>query len=369
MSEARLTGEAVAALLNTRLEGITDQIAKDCPLFNDLKAAGRLSFGKGWVDGVEIKVHTTNSLKTKVVSIADWQQAKAAVANDKVTITFPGSNLVFSMAKSAIRDERLDNLDDKTKVFDLMLEEMHEGQQALMETFCEDLYNDGTQRLTFLENTLTPLVGLPAMIDDANSYGYVATTAIDRTVAANAYWKSKVQTVPNGGDFLNMGNVQAGEYDGVACMQAIADDIQIQGDPGQKGIPNGLPTKNQDFDAVYCDKTSFKKYRATFNSRMMFTPEGKHDARNAVTFDGKPVKKDAFCAAQTYGAGSANTMYFIRWKSLELWSVKKGGEVFSVICKDNTNLVGSIVMNSQHAMFTREPRALGKVKTVYRAGI
>lgn len=349
MSEARLTGEAIAALLNTRLEGSTDQIAKSCPLFADLKKSGRIKFGKGWVDGVEIKVHKANSLKTSVVSMGDWQQAQAVAANDRVSIDFPGSNLVFALAKSALRDERLNNLDDKTKVFDLMLEEMNDGKQALGEVFAQDLYGDGTQRAVGLVNTLAPTVGLEGMIADDNTYA-------GRVRSTDTWWKSQVKTVANGGSFLNVGSTYAGVADGVALMRQVSNQIKLLGYTDEKGTPAGLPNRNEDWDAIYCDQTSQEKYQATFDSRILFQSNEKMDASTNTVFEGKPVKVDAFC--------TASRMYFLQWAAIELWSVKKS-ELFGVICEDTTNLVQAVVMNTQHCFFTRKPRVLGKLKTIY----
>lgn len=349
MAETRLTGEAVAALLNTRLEGITDQISQKCPLFADLKKAGIIKFGKGWVDGVEFTVHTANSLEASVVSMQDWQPAVAVVANDKRKITAPGSNLVFALGTSAMRDERLNNLDDKTKVFDLLLSEQNEGKQAMTRVFCRDLYGDGSQRSAVVQNTLAPTVGLEGMIADNNTY-----LAIDRTAGGgvtNAWWKSQVKTVTT---FLASGGVYAGTYDGIAKMRQISNQIELLGYTDEKGVPAGLSNDNEQWDAIYTDQTGFERYQGTFDSRMQFNVgiKGSLESNFAPPFKGKPVQQDAFC--------TASRMYFVQWKALKFWSVK-AREIFGIICRDNVNLVQAVIMNSQHVLWSQQPRVLGKL--------
>lgn len=348
MSATRIDSSAIVALLNIRMPGVTDQIAKICPLFDQLNKNGRVQYGRGWNTGKSWFVHTKNSHLASVGSVSDQMNVQAMAADDKIEVSVPGSNLAHGIAQSEMLRRRLANINDKELMFDLLAEDVAAATAALVQTLCSDLYADGTQRST--QPGPAPIVGLAGIVDDDNTYA-----TVNRSTSGNDYWKALVKACPT--QFNAEGGVQAGTKDGIAWMRRVWNAITTTGaaNPANK-TADGISNKGEMLDAIFTDTFGFEQYESSHDSRTRFDGANNRDAGGAVTtslFKLKPLYLDPFCGA--------NVMFFVQYASIFLETVEPSPKLFSVYAEDKTGLLQGITMAGQHLLYCKKPRVQGRL--------
>lgn len=273
-----MSSDFLVATTQERLPILCDQIVKESCLLRRLKEAGCVKTGMGG-DGFDFRVrHTKSSI---VKAVGDNSVAQAQTTQNFLKVQGNYAAYAAPLMVSRLQMKRNEGASQFAKLFALWEEQLNEFHQAFQERLCSDLSYDGTARTG---DEATPMDGLEAIVDTDNTY-----LGIDRSTAANEFWRAHTRAVPN--DALD-----DDDADGVSNLLQhlfLAHQDACIGTSKDKGIGRDLSSGKNKPDLLYTSATTFNNFRLSMLPQWQYSG-GKADPGHELMFMGCPIEWDTF---------------------------------------------------------------------------
>lgn len=248
------------------------------PLYNRLLAKGRIKTATGtslsW--DVVAKRHAAVGLFTGYDVMANQP------INPTVRASLPVSGYYATLAISGT-EERL-NTGNEERLIDMLKTQTQNAQETLQELLTGGVYGNGA-----LIGNRQPIIGLGAAIANDNTYAN-----IDRTQAANAFWRA---------------NIDATQYDTTTLTNPGDNDYL----PALMRASYLSATHNEAPDLIVVTKNIYALYQnIAENQHLRFNNEIANLGFGGVEFQaGIALIFDDYC--------TANAMYFLRLDDWTVW--------------------------------------------------
>lgn len=267
-----------AVLASQILPKISDQIIKNCVLLNYGKFKKSIAYKKG---GLNMTFRVRNTKSANGGSTDDWTPRQAKTTQPFNTVVAPWASYDWALLTSIFQDIRNQNAGPEAKMFDAEAEQLAEIKQSAMERLGNHAYGDGTALDS--ADVSTPMNGLQNIIDDDNTY-----LSIDRSTAANSYWRAQVQACVN----FDLDSTGVGVTNGIRAMNTLWNACSVGMQPGEKTEP-GLATQREQPDLTVTTSTIHEQYYNSLANQFRYTDETA-DAVKKLAFNGKPIEWDTF---------------------------------------------------------------------------
>jgi hypothetical protein len=276
-----MSSDFLVATTQERLPLLQDQLIADNVLLRRLKEAGRIKFGMGG-DGFSFRVRKSASGIVKAVG--DNSVAQARTTNNFQEITGNYAAYAAPLMISRLQKKRNEGASQFAKLFALWEQQLNEFYQDFEERIASDLTDDGNGETG---DESSALDGLDEIMGTTNTY-----LSINRTTAANSWWRSHTRAVPNDAldddDADGITNIM--QYLFLAHQDACVSVVK------ENGIERSLGSKKNKPDLIYCGATSFN------NIRLSLLPQWQYSGKSAdpgaeLMFMGAPIEWDTFAVA------------------------------------------------------------------------
>jgi hypothetical protein len=339
-----MSADFLVATLDQRLPIFSDQLTADIEIFNCLKEKGRLKMGAGG-DGFSFTVRSSRSALVRAIGDLSVGQARSTSTTLKVEGEYAAYGAELLVSRLQIKRNMAAG--QGSKIFDLWEEQVNEVYESFWNYLGNDAYGDGT--LGALDEA-TPMIGLDAGVDTNNTY-----LSIDRSAAANAYWRANTRAVTT---FLADTDAD-GVVNGLHGMRQAWLDACSGGESTGNGISRTPPIRKNKPDVLIGTKTAYLQYCTALQPQQQYVSQAKNDPGAEVAFFGLPFKWDTLATADK-----------IRFLTSKCWELRVVGD--SVIYRDIEDELGlsgqprakAIGLVAQVALFCREPRTSSEVTGV-----
>ena len=315
---------------------LNDAVIDRNALLKYLKDKKCFEYGLGG-DGFQFRVR--NSESTIGGSTNDWGVRNFQTTQPFTTLTSVYRQYSWSLALSLFQMQRNENAGAEAKMFNMLKEQVNEVRQAATARISKHAYSGNAT--TYTGDNSTPIDGLADIIATSNTYA-----GVDRSVAANSYWRAQSETVTK----FTADTNTLGVTDGIAAMEDLWLDVSL-GKQASDSIPDTVATEKEEPDGILTTAAIYKAYKNSLRSQFRYGDVATADADKDVTFHGIPVTWDNIC--------TSGKMYFLNSRYLKFDVI--GNDLLTVMIeRDEANPpVRTWLIGGQYQFHSEAPRYLG----------
>ena len=326
----------VATLSEKVLPAISDQIIKFCPLLQQAKMKKAFQFKKG---GASIEFFIRKSASAIGGTTTDYGQRTAKTTNPYASLIVQWRQFDWRIMTSKFQQKRNMNASDRSRNFNSEAQQLKELYQSATERICNSIWGNG---VALDGNDLGPQIDGVQVINPTANNTYAT---VDRTLAANAFFRNQQLTVTNF-DLDDNGN---GVPNGVEKMKTLWNNCSVGKQAGDQQN-DALAQARAVPHLTLTDQTNYEKYENSLMGQYQYVGD-EADSIKKLAFHQAPIDFDTFCPA--------NQLHMFNFDHWRIWTTEDDSSLLSVYGEEVQGVLKILTIATQLQQYCDKPSCNG----------